>query len=75
MDIFENEKIKAVLKKLISNNSYVVFDILADNHLAIFYPLPYFELDVINKSLESSVETIQNINKYADMRLNWISLN
>lgn len=51
VDIFENVKIQVILKKMVHSKSHVHFDVIAENHLAIFYPLPYFDLDVINKSL------------------------
>lgn len=46
------------------NKSHMVFDVVAENHLAIFYPLPYFELEAINSVLSTAMEVVPNAQKY-----------
>ena len=46
------------------NKSQMVFDVMCDSHLCIFYPLPYFELEAINSVLSTQPEKIQNGMKY-----------
>ena len=53
----------------------MVFDVIAEEHLAIFYPLPYFELEIINNVLFRQVENIPNASKiYLDLSFHWICL-
>ena len=56
------------------NKSHVIFDVICENHLAIFYPLPYFELEAINSVLSTAVEMIPNAQKYQDLTLHWVML-
>lgn len=53
-DLFENNKVQQLLKNFIKYKSHMVFDVVCDTHLAIFYPLPFFELDVINMVISDS---------------------
>ena len=64
VDIFENPKVNQILRSLIENKSHIVFDVLCETHLAIFYPLPWFELEVINMVLHNVSETIPQSSKY-----------
>lgn len=64
-----------LLKSLIQNKSHTVFDVVCENHLAIFYPLPFFELEVINSVLSQSNEALQNVSKYQNISFHWISVN
>lgn len=41
-----------------------MFDVVCQSHLAIFYPLPYFELEAINSVLSTAMEFIPNAGKY-----------
>lgn len=54
--------------------SHVIFDVICENHLAIFYPLPYFELEAINSVLSTANETLPNAGKYEDLTFHWITL-
>lgn len=56
------------------NKSHVVFEVICENHLAIFFPLPYFELEAINSVLGSVQDVIPNYNKYQELTLHWIML-
>ena len=75
IELFDNNKIQIVLKTLTKNNAHVVIDVVCENHLAIFFPLPYFDLKVINATLKTTLETLPNLNKYSDMQFRWVSLN
>jgi hypothetical protein len=48
VDIFANLKVKELLKELIENKFTVHMEVLAQHHLAIFYPLPYFRTEPAN---------------------------
>ena len=49
------------------NQSHVVMETIGDSHIAIFYPLPFFNLDVINKAYTES-------EKFKDLSLHWVPL-
>ena len=52
----------------------MIYDVICESHLAIFYPLPYFSLEVINKVFAKSIENVPNISKYQDLTLSWKTL-
>lgn len=56
------------------NKSHVIFDVICESHLAIFYPLPYFELEAINSVLGSAQEVIPNFHKLSQLTFHWIML-
>ena len=55
-------------------NSHVIFDVICEEHLAIFYPLPYFEMEAINNVLSTANETLANASKYEDLTFHWITI-
>ena len=57
-----------------NNKSHIVFDVVCDNHLVIFYPLPYFELEAINRGIQTAQESIPNATKFQDLTFHWITL-
>lgn len=79
-DMFENYKVNLILHNFLKYKSHIVFDVICDNHLAIFYPLPYFELDTINKSFSSMCKhqhkqmALQNASKYCQVVFHWVEL-
>jgi len=58
-DVFENQKVQMMLRNFLKYKSHAVFDVICDNHLAIFYPLPFFEVSVINNVFANISETAQ----------------
>jgi len=54
--------------------SHVIFDVICEEHLAIFYPLPYFELEAINSVLPIAGEFIPNAVYYQDVSFHWITI-
>lgn len=74
MDVFENNKIKKILTNFVENKSHVIFEVICEEHLAIFYPLPYFELEAINSVLPIAGEMIPNATKYQDVTFHWITI-
>ena len=65
---------KEMLKMFIKHNSHVIFDVICDEHLAIFYPLPYFEMEAVNNVLSTANETLANASKYEDLTFHWITI-
>jgi len=59
-DLFENPKIQMMLRNFLKYKTHAVFDVICDNHLAIFYPLPYFEVSVINNVFSNLTESAQS---------------
>ena len=45
-------------------------EVIAENHLTIFYPLPYFQVSCINKTFVSGFEGT----KYQDLSFHWIPI-
>ena len=74
IEIFENQKIKKIMQKLVTNKSHVVYDVICEEHLAIFYPLPFFELETINSVMGSASDILPNASKYLDLTFHWITL-
>ena len=74
IEVFENSKVQTILKVLLRKKSHVVLDVMCENHLVIFYPLPYFPLETINETLKLSSETIQTATKYSELQFHWVSL-
>ena len=70
MDLFTNPKIKEVLKELIENKFTVHTEVLAQNHLAIFYPLAFFRTEPINKIFQDDFDGT----RYQDISYHWIPL-
>ena len=58
-----------LLKNFIKYKSHVVFDIVCESHLAVFYPLPFFELDVINMVFGDSFSK-----QFCNISLHWVEL-
>ena len=75
IELFENAKIKQILRTFVKNKSHVIYDVICEEHLAIFYPLPYFELEAINNVLSTASETLPNAGKYEDLTFHWITMN
>ena len=57
-----------------TNKSHVVFDVICEEHLAIFYPLPFFELETINSVIGSASDILPNASKFLDLTFHWITL-
>ena len=72
--MFENSKVQNILKVLLRKKSHVVLDVMCENHLVIFYPLPYFPLETINYTLKLSSESMQTSTKYSELQFHWVSL-
>jgi hypothetical protein len=51
IEIYTNKKVKEVLKEIITNKFTVHTEVIAQNHLTIFYPLAYFRTEPINIQL------------------------
>ena len=63
-----NKKLQEMLQTFVNNASHLVVDIIGDTHAAVYYPLPYFSLDLLNKAYAES-------EKYRDLSLHWVPLN
>ena len=66
-DVFHSKKIFEVLHTFFYNPSHMVIEIIGETHLAFFYPLPYFQLENVNKVFAES-------DKFYDLSLHWIPL-
>jgi len=66
VELFSNRKVKAVLKEIVASKFHVILEAIGQ-HLVIFYPLPYFRLDTINKVFSES-------DKWTDTSFHWIPL-
>ena len=42
----------------------MIYDVICENHLVIFYPLPYFELEGVNRGVQSMSDIVMNANKF-----------
>ena len=67
IDIYSNPKMKEILHQIIYNKFHMVTEVIGDGHIVLFFPLPYFRLEAINKAFADS-------EKYADISLHWITL-
>ena len=56
VDIFANPKVKELLKELIENKFTVHTEVLAQHHLAIFYPLPFFRTEPTNYVFQEELD-------------------
>lgn len=65
---------KEILKTFVKHNTHVIFDVICEEHLAIFYPLPYFEMEAINNVLSTANESLANASKYEDLSFHWIPI-
>ena len=45
-------------------------EVIAENHLTIFYPMPFFRVEPVNLTLQENFENT----KYQDLSLHWIPL-
>lgn len=52
---------------MVTNKFHIVREVIGESHIALFYPLPYFRLEAINKAFADS-------EKYSDTSLHWITL-
>jgi len=70
LDLYTNAKVKEVLKELIENKFTVHTEVLAQNHLAIFYPLAFFRTEPINSVFQDEFDGT----RYQDISFHWIPL-
>ena len=56
VDLFTNQKVKEILREINTNKFTVHTEVLAKNHLAIFYPLPYFRTEPINLAIHEDFD-------------------
>lgn len=47
-NIFANKKVKEILQVFINTKNATHMEVIAENHLTIFYPLPFFRVEPIN---------------------------
>jgi hypothetical protein len=67
IDVFTHPKVKEILRNIVNTKFHTVIEVMGGNHVAIFYPLPYFRLETINKVFADS-------DKFSDVSLHWITL-
>jgi len=72
--VFQNNKIQQILQNFVNNKSHMIYDVICENHLVIFYPLPYFELEGVNRGVSSMGDIVMNANKFQDLTFHWITL-
>lgn len=61
--ILENSKPKKVLEDM-EQDTNVIFDLVCDKHLVVFYPICYCRLDVVNKVMKTAKEMLPSAQKY-----------
>ena len=49
IQIFMNKKIKEILGELVHNKYTVHMEVIAENHLTILYPMPFFRVEPVNQ--------------------------
>jgi hypothetical protein len=49
VDLFADPKLKEMLREITTNRFTVHTEVLSQNHLAIFYPLPFFRIEPVNR--------------------------
>ena len=49
IQIFQNKKIKEILGELVHNKFTLHMEVIAENHLTIFYPMPFFRVEPVNQ--------------------------
>ena len=51
IQIFVNKKMKEILGELVNNKNTVHMEVIAENHLTIMYPMPFFRVEPVNQVL------------------------
>ena len=69
-EIFTNSKVKEVLKEFVNNKITLYMEVISENHLVIFYPIPFFRVEPINSVFLQEVDNT----KYQDVSFHWIPL-
>ena len=49
LELFADKRIKEAIDIFINNKFQTHMEVIAENHLTIFYPLPFFHVNCINK--------------------------
>ena len=55
-NIFTNKKVKEILQVFGNTKNATHMEVIADNHLTIFYPLPFFRVEPINMTFQENFE-------------------
>ena len=48
LSIFQNKKVKEILQIFLNTRNATQMEVIADNHLTIFFPIPFFRVEPIN---------------------------
>ena len=49
-NVFTNKKVKEILQVFMNTRNSTQMEVIAENHLTIFFPMPFFRLEPINKT-------------------------
>ena len=69
-NLFTNKKVKEAMQVFMNTRNATQMEVIADNHLTIFYPMPFFRVEPINMTFQDNFEGT----KYQDLSLHWIPL-
>ena len=47
-NLFTNKKVKEAMQVFMNTRNATQMEVIADNHLTIFYPMPFFRVEPIN---------------------------
>jgi len=67
---FTNKKAKEIMQIFLNTKNATHMEVIAENHLTIFYPMPFFRVEPVNLTLQENFENT----KYQDLSLHWIPL-
>ena len=70
IQIFVNKKIKEILGELVNNKFTVLMEVIAENHLTILYPMPFFRVEPVNQVFADKFDGT----KYQDYSMHWVAL-
>ena len=70
LELFADKRIKEAIDIFINNKFQTHMEVIGENHLTIFYPLPFFRINCINQLFATSFEGT----KYQDVSFHWIPI-
>ena len=70
IQLFTNKKIKEILGELVHNKFTLHMEVIAENHLTIFYPMPFFRVEPVNQVFADKFDGT----RYQDYSMHWVAL-
>ena len=56
LNIFTNKKVKEIMQLFLNTKNATHMEVIAENHMTIFYPMPFFRVEPVNLTFQENFE-------------------